>query len=110
MANTITETFAFSPLAGYSSEAGTPVGEFNPTLGTLTSVALDGAATATWSGGGTAVVNNATYEFSVAGFAIAFPVTHFGNGSSSGSTSDTETNPLLLTDFTGSGTLSTYAT
>ena len=108
-ADAITETFTFpSPLAGYSSEGGTPFPEFNPLLGTLNSITLSGAATATFSGGGVSDENVAIYSITLNGQTfLSLPANSIGDGTATASLSDTETTPSILAALTGSGSVTT---
>ncbi|MGH8402933.1 MAG: hypothetical protein ACRESO_05960, partial [Gammaproteobacteria bacterium] len=84
-ADTITETFTFASLSGYTSENGTPFSQFNSALGTLNSITLNATAEATFSGGGTTDNNMAGYTLTLAGNPFAMVAVAFGNRSGSAS-------------------------
>lgn len=104
-ADTITETFTFATLSGYSSETGTPFSQFNSALGTLNSITLNATATATFSGGGANDDNLASYTLTlVAGEPRVMNAETFGNRSVS-TAINLNFSDDLLAPFIGSGSI-----
>ena len=79
-AATITQNITFAPLVDFQSESAPPVSYFDPTLGTLTSVAVFFNLTATFVGGGSNAVNEIDYNIFFGGFTTAFGVFSTGDG------------------------------
>ena len=115
-ATSMTETsFTIASVSGIAKGAtGSPTvsafSKFDPTLGTLTSVAFNFTADATFSGGGPTDTNDAdnTLVFvSPTNMLVAGPyridIIVRGNGSASGGASDTFTAAEILSAFTGPG-------
>ncbi len=107
-ANTITETYTFDPLSGYSSESGTSFAEFNPAQGTLNSITLNDTATATFSGGGVSDRNEAEYKISLPGKFLLISADALGNSTATAFLHNlTVTDAGILAAFVGSGNVAT---
>ncbi|MGH9469263.1 MAG: hypothetical protein ACRD1N_02840 [Terriglobia bacterium] len=105
-ANSITETFTFATLSGYSHEAGTSFNQFNSALGTLNSITLNATAIATWSGGGPSDTNQARYTLTLAGNAFVMDALGIGNGSGPAFIRNFNVSSgAALAQFTGSGSI-----
>ncbi len=101
-ADTITQTFTFDTLSGYTSEdANSSIDLFNSTLGTLTSITITASATATFSGGETNELNEVLYTLTFSDTEMPTMVAAIrGDGSAETALNVTET-----TDFIGTGAI-----
>lgn len=99
-AATITETFTFDTLDGYTFGTGSSFPAFDPALGTLNSVTYDVRATATFSGGADDGDNSVDYEFTFygPGFGFSAETAYAGaTGNTSGEAvlNSTESDPYI---------------
>ncbi len=109
-ADTITQTFTFDTLSGYTSEdANSSIDLFNSTLGTLTSVTFTATATATFTNSGMDAKNRVQYV-------LTFPTPSTpqlftmnadgtGNGNATASLNYTVTTANTLAAFVGTETI-----
>lgn len=76
----VTFGFTFAPLAGYTSEAGTGIRQFDPTLGTLTGISFDIADSATFSNGPVSATSTIDMLYTLPGFFLGTQLLSLGNG------------------------------
>lgn len=107
---TITETFSFAPLSGYTLEDGTSIAAFDPALGTLNSATFELNATATFSNGDINDFNQVQYTIRVGSIVEALAVVTVGNSSGSDSATNTLTDSPDLASLSRSPALSTQVT
>jgi hypothetical protein len=108
------ETFIFtytfnnpSPLLGYINEDGSSLEQMNPAVATLHSISLHATVNATWSGGASTDINEATYTITLGGLHFSMTAEKEGNGSVGALADFTDTIPADLNDFIGSGPVPT---
>jgi hypothetical protein len=107
-ADTVTFTYMFpSPLLNYINEDGSSVPRINSDAGvTLNSVTVHAATNATWSGGASTDINEATYTITLGGFDFTMAAEKEGNGMI-GALANMTVSSADLGDFVGRGPLPT---